>query len=173
MSNVVFPEPRKPVIIVTGICSCSFELSFAPDKFKLISYLFFGTRDTFNSVIDELPILALAACFAKGQTQIKDASSLRVKETDRITTTTTELTRMGAQIKETTDGMIVTGIKSLYGTTTSSHGDHRLAMTLGIAGMLADGETEIAYPGSTRISYPGFWDDLKVIAPGILDSNAN
>ena len=124
-------------------------------------------------LIDELPILALAACFAKGQTQIKDASSLRVKETDRITTTTTELTRMGAQIKETTDGMIVTGIKSLYGTTTSSHGDHRLAMTLGIAGMLADGETEIAYPGSTRISYPGFWDDLKVIAPGILDSNAN
>lgn len=124
-------------------------------------------------LIDELPILALAACFAKGQTQIKDASSLRVKETDRISTTTSELTRMGASIEETADGMIITGIKSLYGAKTSSHGDHRLAMTLGIAGMLAEGETEIAYPDSTRISYPGFWDDLQALAPGVFIPNAN
>ena len=124
-------------------------------------------------LIDELPILALAACFAKGQTKIKDASSLRVKETDRISTTTSELTRMGAHIEETADGMIITGIKSLYGAKTSSHGDHRLAMTLGIAGMLAEGETEIAYPDSTRISYPGFWDDLQALAPGVFIPNAN
>jgi len=122
-------------------------------------------------LIDELPVLALAACFAKGQTIIRDASSLRVKETDRIATTTSELRRMGANIQETSDGMIISGVTSLQGATTSSHGDHRLAMTLGIAGMLAEGETEIAHPDSTKISYPGFWEDLNIIAPGVLDSN--
>ena len=67
--------------------------------------------------------------------------------------------------------MIISGVTSLQGATTSSHGDHRLAMTLGIAGMLAEGETEIAHPDSTKISYPGFWEDLNIIAPGVLDSN--
>jgi len=122
-------------------------------------------------LIDELPILALMACFSKGTTVIKDASSLRVKETDRIFTTTHELRKMGANIQETADGMVITGITSLHGATTSSHGDHRLAMTLGVAGMLAKGDTTIAYPDSTRISYPGFWDDLEIIAPGALFSN--
>lgn len=122
-------------------------------------------------LIDELPILALAACFAKGETEIKDAASLRVKETDRITTTSNELRKMGANIRETTDGMIITGVSALRGAPTSSHGDHRLAMTLGIAGMIAQGKTEIAYPDSTRISYPGFWNDLATIAPGVLFSN--
>ena len=112
-------------------------------------------------LIDELPILALAACFAKGQTQIKDASSLRVKETDRITTTTTELTRMGAQIKETTDGMIVTGIKSLYGTTTSSHGDHRLAMAFAVAALGATGPSTIEDAAAVNVSYPDFFDVLE------------
>ena len=122
-------------------------------------------------LIDELPILALAACFARGETFIKDASSLRVKETDRIATTTSELRRIGANIEETPDGMIISGVTSLQGGRTSSHGDHRLAMTLGIAGMLAEGETEIAHPDSTKISYPGFWDDLEMIAQGALASN--
>ena len=79
--------------------------------------------------------------------------------------------RIGANIEETPDGMIISGVTSLQGGRTSSHGDHRLAMTLGIAGMLAEGETEIAYPNSTKISYPGFWDDLEMIAQGVLVSN--
>ena len=112
-------------------------------------------------VIDELPILAVAACLAQGTTVIRDAGELRVKESDRISTTVQELSRLGAEIEEKPDGMIVHGGRELRGNLCHSHGDHRLAMALGVAGLVARGETIIEGAEAVEISYPGFWQDME------------
>jgi 3-phosphoshikimate 1-carboxyvinyltransferase len=114
--------------------------------------------------IDELPAVALAAAYATGDTIVRDASELRVKESDRILTTCTELNRLGAAMEETPDGMIIHGGAPLSGSSVTSSGDHRLAMTLAVAGLLAEGETRIGGAESVDVSYPGFWDELSRIA---------
>lgn len=112
-------------------------------------------------IIDEIPVLAVAACFAQGTTVIRDAQELRVKESDRIKTTLQELSKMGAKIEELPDGMIIQGTGFLKGASCRSHGDHRMAMTLGIAGLLAQGETTVEGAEATSVSYPSFWQDLE------------
>lgn len=117
--------------------------------------------DLIPRVIDELPVLSLAACYARGTTVIRDASELRVKESDRIRATVDGLTRLGADVQELEDGMLIRGGRKLTGTTCRSFGDHRIAMTMGIAGLLADGETTVTGAGDAAISYPAFWDTIK------------
>ncbi|MDM8000270.1 MAG: 3-phosphoshikimate 1-carboxyvinyltransferase [Dehalococcoidia bacterium] len=111
-------------------------------------------------LIDEVPVLAVAACLAKGTTVIKDASELRVKETDRIAFLVAELSKMGADVQELPDGIIIRGGGELRGARCSSHGDHRMAMALGVAGAVADGETLIEGAEAVEVSYPGFWQDF-------------
>jgi 3-phosphoshikimate 1-carboxyvinyltransferase len=126
-----------------------------------------GTRiagDLIPRVIDEVPVLALAASLAEGETTIADAGELRVKESDRIATTCAELQRLGADIMEQPDGMVIRGVSRLTGAACRSYGDHRLAMTLAIAGLVAAGDTTISGPESVEVSYPGFWTDLAHIA---------
>lgn len=113
---------------------------------------------------DEIPVLALAACFARGTTTIRDAQELRVKESDRIDATTRELNKLGARIRELPDGMVIEGTGSLTGGGCLSHGDHRLAMTLGIAGLLAREDVVIDGAEVVDVSYPDFWQDLEVLA---------
>ena len=120
--------------------------------------------DIIPKLIDEIPILAVAACFAKGTTIIKDAGELRVKESDRISTTVKELSRLGAIIEELPDGMKITGGNKLTGAEVKSYSDHRLAMSLAIAGLVAEGKTTIEKPQSVDISYPGFWEQLETLA---------
>lgn len=120
--------------------------------------------DMIPRLLDEVPILALAACYATGTTVIRDAQELRVKESDRISATVEELSRLGADIQELPDGMVIRGTGGLRGAPGKSHGDHRLAMTLGVAGLLATGETVIRGAEAAGISYPGFWDDLDSLA---------
>jgi len=114
--------------------------------------------DLIPRVVDELPILALAACFARGTTVIANAEELRVKESDRISATVDSLQRLGAQIEETSDGMRITGTHTLTGAEVETHGDHRIAMTNGIAGLLASGETIIGNSEDASVSYPSFWE---------------
>ncbi|WP_088069197.1 3-phosphoshikimate 1-carboxyvinyltransferase [Gottfriedia luciferensis] len=111
--------------------------------------------------IDELPILALAASMADGETIIKDAEELRVKETDRIQTVVTELSNLGVSIEATKDGMIIQGNSSLKGANVKSHGDHRMGMMLSIASLLADGETEIEDTNCIAVSFPNFKEQLN------------
>lgn len=120
--------------------------------------------DIIPRLIDEIPVLAVAACAARGNTTIKGAGELRVKESDRIMSTARELSRLGAKIKESTDGMIIYGGSSLIGTEVKSHSDHRLAMSLAIAGLAAKGETVIHSAQAAEISYPAFWKDLERLA---------
>ncbi|MBI5699776.1 3-phosphoshikimate 1-carboxyvinyltransferase [Candidatus Saganbacteria bacterium] len=112
-------------------------------------------------VIDEIPIIAVLATQATGQTIIKDAKELRVKESDRIKTISTELKKMGAKIKEKEDGMVISGPTKLKGTKVQSYGDHRVAMSLAVAGLIAEGETIIEDTDCIETSFPGFEDLLK------------
>lgn len=111
--------------------------------------------------IDELPILALAAGLAEGETIIKDAEELRVKETDRIQTVVTELTKLGVNIEATKDGMIIQGNSSLKGAEVESHGDHRMGMMLSIASLIADGDTKINNTECIAVSFPNFKEQLN------------
>jgi len=114
-------------------------------------------------VQDEVPILALAACFAKGTTIIRDAAELRVKESDRLFTTAKELSSLGAHIRETDDGLVIEGTGYLNGGSCRSYGDHRLAMTLGVAGLVAKDAVVISGSEAVDVSYPGFWDDMDML----------
>ena len=116
--------------------------------------------DLVPRAIDELPLVALAGCFADGETVIRDADELRVKESDRIRTTVDGLRAMGANVEETDDGLRVWGPQILRGAMVSSNGDHRLAMMLAVAGALAEGETVVRAAESVAVSYPEFWHDL-------------
>lgn len=112
------------------------------------------------SLIDELPVIALMACFADGTTVIRDAAELKVKESDRIAVMVENLSAMGAHITGTDDGMIIEGGYPLRGAVVDSHLDHRIAMTFAIAGMLAAKETQVLGAQCVNISYPAFYDDL-------------
>jgi 3-phosphoshikimate 1-carboxyvinyltransferase len=112
-------------------------------------------------LIDELPIIAILACFAEGTTIIKDAQELKVKESNRIDVMVHNLSAMGAAIEGTDDGMIIQGGKMLHGAVIDSNLDHRIAMSFAIAGMNAEGETEITGAECVNISYPSFYEDLN------------
>jgi 3-phosphoshikimate 1-carboxyvinyltransferase len=106
--------------------------------------------------IDEIPVLAVAASYAEGRTIIKDAAELRVKESDRIATMAAELRKMGASVTELPDGMEITGQEALAAAVCESHGDHRIAMSMAVAGLAARGETTIRDTEWIETSFPGF-----------------
>ncbi len=114
------------------------------------------------TMIDELPILAIAAACAEGRTIIRDAAEMRAKETDRIATVADGLSRMGIAVEQRPDGMIITGGK-MHGATIDSHDDHRIAMTFAIAALLASGPTTIQGAEVVSVSYPAFWAELNKV----------
>jgi 3-phosphoshikimate 1-carboxyvinyltransferase len=110
--------------------------------------------------IDELPLVALAACFAEGTTTIRDAAELRRKESDRIATVATALNALGGEVEATDDGMVVTGGGGLRGGAIDSHGDHRIAMLGAVAGLASQEGVEVTGMDAAAVSYPGFEPDL-------------
>ncbi len=115
------------------------------------------------TLIDELPVLAVAATQAHGRTRVRDAGELRVKETDRIATTVGELRKMGAKIEPTSDGFIIDGPTQLMAAPTESHGDHRLAMAAAVAGLVARGASTVHGAEVTSDSFPGFEFTLQAL----------
>ena len=116
--------------------------------------------DIIPRLIDELPIIAVAAVFADGQTVIKDAQELKVKETNRIRAIVDEFNKCGIDITETDDGMIINGGKSIHGADFKTYGDHRMAMSLTVLAQLADGESTLDDSDCACVSYPTFFDDF-------------
>ena len=114
-------------------------------------------------MIDEFPLLAVLATQARGETIVRDAGELRVKESDRIGALTGELRRLGAQIEEQPAGFVIEGPSPLQGGVVNSHGDHRLAMSLAVAGLLAAGETTILQAEAYHESFPNFVDLLQTL----------
>ena len=116
--------------------------------------------DIIPRLIDELPIIAVAAVFANGQTVIKDAQELKVKETNRIRAVVDEFNKCGIDITETDDGMIINGGKSIHGADFKTYGDHRMAMSLTVLAQLADCESTLDDSDCACVSYPTFFDDF-------------
>jgi 3-phosphoshikimate 1-carboxyvinyltransferase len=119
--------------------------------------------DLIPRLIDEIPILAVAACFAMGTTKIRNAEELRVKESDRISAIANQLSRMGAQITELPDGLEITGGTALKASEVDSLGDHRMAMSLAIAALNASGQTPILRGDAAAVSYPAFAATLNQV----------
>ena len=111
-------------------------------------------------LVDEIPVLAVAACCAEGTSRISDAGELRVKETDRLAVMARQLKAMGARIEEFEDGLAISGSTALRGASVDSETDHRVAMSLAVASLVAEGETVLARAEAAAVSYPGFWADL-------------
>ncbi|MGI6713070.1 MAG: 3-phosphoshikimate 1-carboxyvinyltransferase [Bacillota bacterium] len=112
-------------------------------------------------LIDEIPVLTVAAAHAEGRTIIKDAQELRVKETDRIDAIVSEMIKLNVDIEPRDDGMVITGGRKLIGNVVNSQGDHRIGMALAIAGMTSDGDTTIENTECVNISFPNFFEIIK------------
>jgi len=122
------------------------------------------TKEKIPALIDEFPILCVAATQAKGTTTIRGAEELRVKESDRIRSMATELRKMGAEIEEFEDGLSIRGRSELKGAFIESYGDHRIAMATAMAGLIADGTTTINGVSAVNISFPGFFEIIRRLA---------
>lgn len=120
--------------------------------------------DIIPRLIDEIPVIAVMASQAKGQTIIRDAEELKVKETDRIATVVSQLSKFGAKVTPTDDGMIIEGETSLTGAVIDSHGDHRIGMAMAIAGLAASGETVVENDEAIDVSFPGFAQLLEKVS---------
>jgi len=112
-------------------------------------------------MIDEFPALMVAALCAEGRTTVRDASELRLKETDRLSVMTKELRRLGASIEERDDGFVIEGPQTLQGADVDGHDDHRIAMSLTLAGLLARGQTRLHDAECIADSFPGFTETLR------------
>jgi 3-phosphoshikimate 1-carboxyvinyltransferase len=117
-----------------------------------------------GSAIDEIPVLLAIATQAEGVTTIDGAGELRVKESDRIATMADGLRRMGAVVDERPDGVSIHGPARLRGATVESHGDHRIAMALAVAGLTASSPTRIEGADCVAVSYPSFFSDLRQLS---------
>ncbi|MDO4445102.1 MAG: 3-phosphoshikimate 1-carboxyvinyltransferase [Bacillota bacterium] len=113
------------------------------------------------ALIDEIPVIAVLAAYAKGTTVIRNAEELKVKESNRLGILVEELTAMGGNVEETSDGMIIHGGAPLHGASIDSRLDHRIAMSFAIAGLAAEGTTQLLRADCVNISYPGFYKDLR------------
>lgn len=116
------------------------------------------------TLIDEIPVIAVLACFAEGETVIRDAQELKVKESNRIDTVVEGLRAMGADATATDDGMIIRGGRPLHGAAIDSHLDHRIAMSFTVAGLMCDTPTTILNADSVGISYPDFFESMKKVS---------
>lgn len=119
--------------------------------------------DLIPRLVDEIPILSLAAACASGPTVIRDALELRVKESDRLAAIASELSKLGARIAERPDGLVIAGEASWRGAVTDSHGDHRIAMMLGLSSLVAPEPVTVTGVACTETSYPGFWSTLETL----------
>jgi 3-phosphoshikimate 1-carboxyvinyltransferase len=122
-------------------------------------------------MIDEFPIFAVLATQAQGETIVREAEELRVKESDRIGSLASELRKLGVQIEERPDGFVIAGPTRLHGAVVDSHGDHRLAMSLAVAGLIADDETTVTRAEAFRESFPNFVDLLQGLGGAVHESH--
>ena len=127
--------------------------------------------DLIPNLIDEIPVLAVAAACASGRTVIRDAAELRVKETDRIEATAAFLRAMGADVEERPDGLVIEGGRPLHGAEVDARDDHRIAMAAAVAALAASGPTTIHGAEAAAVSFPEFWNALESVAAGSVNEN--
>ena len=171
VKNVGLNPTRTGILSVMDSMGCNYEILDksiiagepigsikVKTKKNLKSFIIEG--DILPKLIDEIPILTVAACFCNGISEIKDAQELRVKETDRLKVMTRQLRRFGAEITEKEDGLIIHGESKFNSAEVDSETDHRVSMSLAIASLLAKGTSKIKRADASSVSYPNFWEDL-------------
>lgn len=173
LENVGINPTRDGVIKVLKDMGANIEIINSNDEFEpvadiKVSYSRLHATtiggDIIPTLIDELPLLAAVASMAEGKTIIKDATELKVKESNRIKVMCEELSKLGVNVVETEDGMEIEGTNKLPGNVTiSTHDDHRIAMTFAILGLISDGEIKLDNKNCVEISYPRFFDDLRKV----------
>ena len=172
IKNVGLNPTRTGILSIMDLMGCNYNI----DQESTIAGEMIGTihvstakdlkpfviqGDILPKLIDEIPILTVAACFCQGVSKIKDASELRVKETDRLKVMARQLCKLGAKIEEKDDGLIINGDSKFIGAEVDSETDHRVAMSLAIASLCAKGTSQIFRADAANVSYPGFWNDLE------------
>ena len=173
LENVGINPTRDGVIKVLKDMGANIEIINSNDEFEpvadiKVSYSRLHATtiggDIIPTLIDELPLLAAVASMAEGKTIIKDATELKVKESNRIKVMCEELSKLGVNVLETEDGMEIEGTNKLLGNVTiSTHDDHRIAMTFAILGLISEGEIKLDNKACVEISYPEFFDDLRKV----------
>ena len=173
LENVGINPTRDGVIKVLKDMGANIEIINSNDEFEpvadiKVSYSKLHATtiggDIIPTLIDELPLLAAVASMAEGKTIIKDATELKVKESNRIKVMCEELSKLGVNVVETKDGMEIEGTNKLFGNVTiSTHDDHRIAMTFAVLGLISDGEIKLDNKNCVEISYPEFFDDLRKV----------
>src|SRR5690606_1201355 len=143
------------------------EVTYEKDYIRVVGKELKGISIDMNDIPDALPALSVAGCFAIGETKLLNVMQARLKETDRIAVMCQELKKMGANIEELEDGLIIKNSK-LTGCNVNGHGDHRVVMSLAIAGFLAEGNTDIDTAESINVTFPEFISLIKSIG-GNLD----
>lgn len=172
---------RDAIVTVLQRMGAKIEISLYPTEGEPIGDLtvhggeLHGTEllpEEIPNLIDEIPVLSIAASLATGKTSIRNAHELRVKETDRIATVVKNLRLMGGEVEEFEDGMEIQGGVTLRGAKVESYGDHRIAMAFAIAGLFAGGETVVGNVACVNTSYPGFGQQLQAVLDGKTDPAA-
>ena len=172
VKNVGLNPTRTGILNIMQEMGCNYSIveksTIAGEQIGSINVKFTNNLKPFKieggilpRLIDEIPILTVAACFCNGVSEIKDAKELRVKETDRLKVMARQLKKFGANIVENEDGLIINGESKFHSAEVDSETDHRIAMSLAIASLLAKGSTSIARAEASKVSYPTFWDDLE------------
>ena len=172
IKNVGLNPTRTGILSIMDLMGCNYKIDQKSTiAGELIGNIHVSTAnnlkpfviqgDILPKLIDEIPILTVAACFCKGVSKIKDASELRVKETDRLKVMARQLYKFGAKIEEKDDGLIITGGSNFIAADVDSETDHRVAMSLAIASLLAKGSSKINRSEASNVSYPTFWNDLE------------
>ncbi len=171
VQNIGLNPTRIGILKIMDVMGCDYEIveqsiiagePIGSIKIKTAKSLkpFIIEGDILPKLIDEIPILTVAACFCNGVSEIKDAKELRVKETDRLKVMARQLRKFGAKIEEKEDGLIVSGESKFNSAEVDSETDHRVSMSLAVASLLAKGSSKIIRANASDVSYPNFWDDL-------------
>lgn len=161
------PQGDKRVISIAEDMGCKVEIT--DDYISVTGGNLKGISIDMNEIPDALPALSVAGCFAEGETKLYNVLQARYKETDRIKVMHDELKKMGADIEELEDGLIIRKSK-LTGTNVDGHHDHRIVMSLSLAGLCSDGETVISTAEAASVTFPNFYDLIKSLGGDITKS---
>ncbi|MEW6202486.1 MAG: 3-phosphoshikimate 1-carboxyvinyltransferase, partial [bacterium] len=172
-SEVVFDgldmnDPQGDKAVVQFLEQMGAEVKAEEDRIVLQGGSLHGIGEVdMNATPDALPAMAVAASYAEGTTRLVNVPQARLKETDRISVMCSELTKMGAKVEELTDGLVINGTGTLRGAKVHGHGDHRVVMALAVAGLAADGVTEVDTAESAAVTFPDFLDKMRSLGAGI------
>jgi 3-phosphoshikimate 1-carboxyvinyltransferase len=166
LTNLTADQPD--IDIVRILREMGAEIEVKKNSAEIFSSELHGIVIDAKDIPDLVPVCAVLACFAKGRTEIINAKRLRIKESDRLASVSSELSKMGGKITELEDGLIVEGPCQMKGTTINPHRDHRIAMACSVAALRAEGKTIITQAECVNKSYPNFFKDLKKLGANII-----